>query len=152
MLSPLKTQRIWLDRINIALAHSAESGDQEKYETSVDLHLRKRPDALSFRIGLEMILTPAAGAHCRYNQISIKTVGIFELPNDTSEEYIKAVVPLNCLAILHGFARGVVAQITGLNEGGPVLLPTVNFEEALKEARAHKKPESKPANQSEGKD
>ena len=64
---------------------------------------------------------------------------MFELPADTSDETISQLVPMNCLAILHGFARGVVAQVTGLNDGGPFLLPTVNFVEALQKKSRKKK-------------
>ena len=141
MLSPLNTQRIWLEEINVKLSPRQTDCKTEEYDMAVDIDVRKKADALSFRIGLAMKMTPSDGASCRYKRIAIKTTGIFELPEDAPEDFVKAVIPLNCLAILHGFARGVVAQITGLNRGGPFLLPTVNFMEALQ----HKPKKTKPA-------
>lgn len=135
MWSPLKTDRIWLENIHISLAPISEADCAEQYDISVGVDIRKRSDALSFMICLTMELTPSPDAHCRYSEISIKTAGIFQLPEDTPEDFVRAVVPMNCLVILHGFARGVVAQITGLNQGGPVLLPTVNFVEALQQGK-----------------
>ena len=133
MLSPLSTRRIWLEEINIALSPQYTKGAQDDYDVKVDIKVRKRSDAQSFRIRLTMRFTPAEGKQCRYSRIAFKTIGIFELPDDAAEDLIKAVIPLNCLAILHGFARGVIAQITGLNDGGPFLLPTTNFHDALKQ-------------------
>ena len=135
MLSPLRTQRIWLEKINVQLSPELTESKAENYAMTAKIDVRKRSDALSFRIGLGLKLTPSDGAECRYSQIAINTVGIFELPDDAPEDLVKTVIPLNCLAILHGFARGVVAQITGLNDGGPLLLPTVNFVEALQQKR-----------------
>lgn len=133
MLSPLRTQKIWLEEINVHLASDHAETETEDYAVSINIDIRKKSDALSFRIGLGMEIVPSEGAVCRYSRIAIRTIGIFELPNDAPQDFVEQVVPLNCLAILHGFARGVVAQITGLNDGGPFLLPAVNFVEALRQ-------------------
>ena len=133
MLSPLKTEKIFLEKIDVRLASAFEEkeGDAD-YKLDTKISVKKRPDAWAFRIGLALTLTPNDDASCRYDRIAISTVGIFSLPDDAPEDFVKQIVPFNCLAILHGFARGIVAQVTGLNDGGAFLLPTVNFHEAVK--------------------
>ena len=140
MLSPLRTDRIWLEKLNVQLA--ADTGDESQiaddYALRVDVGVEKKSNAQSFRVSLALRLKPAEGKVCRYKQIEIKMVGIFDFPRDVPEAFVTQAVPVNCPAILHGFARGVVAQITGLNQGGPFLLPTVNFVEALESKRSRR--------------
>lgn len=132
ILSPLKAEHIWLERIEIAVTQGYENEGPEDYKVDVKMDVKKHEDALAWRLRLAIKLTPAPDFVCRYERIAIITMGQFELPADTPEELVRQIVPFNCVSILHGFARGVVAQVTGLNDGGPFLLPTVNFFEALK--------------------
>ncbi len=64
-------------------------------------------------------------------QITLK--GLFSLPNDTPEEDVQALVPLNGLAILYGIARGMVAQATGPTLHGALWLPAVSFVDLIGE-------------------
>ena len=132
IISPLNTEKIWLEKIDIRLAQTYDERQPEDYRVDVKVDVMKREDAWAFRIRLSLDLTPAPARTCRYERISISTMGQFDLPSDAREEFVRQVVPLNCLAILHGFSRGIVAQVTGLNDGGPVLLPAINFIEVLK--------------------
>ena len=102
------------------------------YDLIVEVSTRKKRDAMSFKVGLALTLKSVQGSPCRYKKLHIHLVGVFDLPEDTQEELVRQLMPLNCLAILHGFGRGVLAQVTGLNPGGPVILPAVNFVEVLK--------------------
>ena len=132
MLSPLKTEKIFLEKIDVRLAPAFEEKEESAdYKMGVKISVKKRPDVWAFRIGLALTMTPNDDASCRYERIAVSTVGVFSLPDDAPEDFVKQIVPLNCLAILHGFARGIVAQVTGLNDGGAFLLPTVNFHEAI---------------------
>ncbi len=133
MLAQLEPKRIWLESIDLRLS-ATPPGSEESYGISVSTSLRKKKDELSFLIKLGVKMSPASGCKCRYDSIEIGTAGVFEMPADTSEEVVKQFVPLNCLAILHGFARGILAQLTGLNPGGPLLLPAVDFVEVRKSA------------------
>lgn len=138
MLSPLKTRKIWLEKLEVVLEQDYTESETEDYSVDLKIDIRKKSNALAFRIALGMTMLPSDGAVCRYSRLSVFTVGMFELPADTPDEVVDQLVPMNCLAILHGFARGVVAQVTGLNDGGPLLLPTVNFAEALQEKSRRK--------------
>jgi len=139
-LSQLKTEKIWLEEIDIRLAKDFDEKGPEEYKIKVDIDTLKRKDSLNFRVRLAFKLTPVSGCLCRYDRISVTTMGQFSIPEDTPEDVVHRFIPLNCLAILHGFSRGIVAQITGLNDGGPFLLPTINFVDALKAQR--RKPKS----------
>ena len=135
MFSPLEPKKIWIEEIHVRLADEFEKSSSEDYRVEVNMEVKRKPDAVAFRIALGMTLDRAPDCECRYERIAVRTVGVFDLPEDTPEDLVNKLVPLNCLAILHGFARGVVAQITGLNPGGPFLLPAVNFVETLEKMR-----------------
>lgn len=137
MLSPLSPSIIWLDEIDIRYSNLTGAND-DKYDIEVDTGVSKRKDELSFRVSLEIRMFPANKSHTRYELIKAKVTGIFDFPPDTDVELVKKLVPLNCFAILHGYLRGILAQITGLNPGGPVMLPAVNFFAVMEQQRAKK--------------
>lgn len=139
MYTPLNTRRIWLEKLDIQLSDDFADSKSEEYKIDLKIDVRQKADALDFRIALGLVLRPSGDASCRYDRIAISMIGVFDLPSDTPAEMVHQLVPYNCLAILHGFARGVVAQVTGLNDGGPFLLPTVNFVEALQKKSRTKK-------------
>jgi preprotein translocase subunit SecB len=142
-LSPLKADHICLERLEIVLTPEYENDGPEDYKVDVKVDVKKHENALAWRIRLAVKLTPAPEFTCRYGKIAITTMGQFQLPDDTPGELVHQIVPFNCVAMLHGFSRGVVAQVTGLNEGGAFLLPVVNFFEVLKAQGAKRKPASK---------
>ncbi|MDO8586363.1 MAG: protein-export chaperone SecB [Armatimonadota bacterium] len=136
VVSPLKAERLWLERIEVILAQSYKDDKPDDYRVGLKVNVKKRKDALAFRVRLSIELTPESGCHCRYERIAIATLGQFHLPDDTPEETLRQLVPFNCVAILHGFSRGIVAQLTGLNDGGALLLPAINYIDALRIKKA----------------
>ena len=61
----------------------------------------------------------------------VEVVGIFGLPepDDAGDENAlrERLVSLNAVAILYGYARGVLTSATAVGTHGPLNLPTVNF-------------------------
>lgn len=109
--------------------------DMSKYESSLEIGTRKTRQHWDFRVSLGVVFTPKEGEACRFDVIRVELVGLFHLPDDFDEEMVQRLVPLNCLAILYGIARGVVAQSTGMMPGGAFMLPPVNFVEAVKQKK-----------------
>ena len=122
---------MWFESIAIELSSHDNVPDGQTYSFDVKTNTFKNEDALTFKVHLIFHMAPADEAVCRYDKINFEVVGIFDLPDDTDMSVVQQLVPANCLAMLHGFARGVIAQITGLNPGGPIMLPSVNFVEVL---------------------
>lgn len=140
MRSPLSPTAIRIEKVDIRLAGNVTGGRPENYEIDVKTGSRKKKDALSYRVSLDLTLNPMEGCACRYERIEVRASGLFDLPADAPLDLVQKIVPLNCWAILHGFLRGIVAQLTGLNPGGPVILPAVNFVQVAKD---HKKAASR---------
>lgn len=127
MFAQLEPKRIWLERLDIRLARAGTGAGEEDYTIDVSPKVWANKDRKSFKVRLPVTMKPAKDATCRYSKIEAVTTGVFDIAPDTPEDLVRQLVPLNCYVILYGFARGVVAQVTGLNPGGPFLLPALNF-------------------------
>ncbi len=127
MFAQLEPKRIWVDRLNIRLARAETGAVEEDYSIDVSPKVWASKDRRSFKVRVPITMKPAPDATCRYSKIEVFATGVFDIAPDTPEEMVRQLVPLNCYVILYGFARGVVAQVTGLNPGGPFLLPALNF-------------------------
>ena len=53
--------------------------------------------------------------------------GIFRFAPDVGEDTFVQLLASSAPAMLHGMARGILAQTTGLCVGGPFLLPALNY-------------------------
>lgn len=114
--------------------YSADVTRQVEFETSYDYDVYKSTEGQTFKISLSIRIKPVRNRkYFSYKKIEIKLEGIFSFPPDTKDEIIEKLVPLNCLAILHGLARGIVSSVTGNTQGGKFLLPTMNFVEEINE-------------------
>ncbi|GMW01040.1 MAG: hypothetical protein AMXMBFR84_21770 [Candidatus Hydrogenedentota bacterium] len=103
----------------------AEAGANFQLSFSV----RRRRNENVFKIPL-VLQVQIKEPHVCLVRLSLDAV--FILPKDYSEEEIRQYVPGVCLANLYSMARGIVAQSSGMFEGGPFLLPVVNMNELLK--------------------
>jgi len=135
VLTPLDTKVILVERLLVE-AGGRPDAPEDSFDIDVKPSIAKNRDGWAFRISLALKMKARIAAQARFRKVEITTVGYFELPADTPEETVHQLVPLNCFAILHGFARGIVAQVTGVNPGGPFLLPTINFVELMKREAA----------------
>ena len=109
--------------------------DQEtdSKQLTINLDFAKNPEKNEFLVTLGINLTPEGDpSHFRFQKLNVFCQGLFSLPDDTAEDLVRQLVPLNCWAILHGILRGIVAQVTGVTDKGIFLLPTVNFVEEFK--------------------
>ena len=132
MLSPLELKRVVLETLEIHASQkwepSAATTTSEDYVFGLDaVEVLQREDTLDFRITLGFRLRAVKDAVCRFEKVRVRLVGYFSLPTGTDESLVNTLVPLNCLAIMFGIARGIVGQATGFVPGGPLLLPPVNF-------------------------
>lgn len=53
--------------------------------------------------------------------------GIFIFDDGTSEETIERMIHLNCVSILYGLTRGIIAQTSAHTALGKIVLPSINF-------------------------
>ncbi|MCD4785382.1 MAG: protein-export chaperone SecB [Candidatus Eremiobacteraeota bacterium] len=114
--------------------YSSDVTRQVKFETDFDFEVYKSTDGQTFKISLSIRIKPVRNRkHCSYKKIEIKLEGIFSFPPGTEDKIIEKLVPFNCLAILHGLARGIVSSVTGNTQGGKFLLPIMNFVEKINE-------------------
>jgi len=128
-----------LSRLNIQQSDGERATDDERYDIKVDTDIKRDGEGRSYRVTLSVAMTPQEGTSCRFDRIEVGTGGIFDLPPDAPEELVKCIIPGNLLAILHGFARGIVAQVTGVSPKGAFILPAVNFVEALNRGKPRAK-------------
>ncbi|MCC6483816.1 MAG: protein-export chaperone SecB [Armatimonadetes bacterium] len=135
-LSPLEANRIWVERLDIRFAQELRAHDCSAYDLKIEPKAWKDASGVSYKVRLAFALRPREVDQCCYSKLDVAIVGVFTLPSDTDEAIRRNLIPLNCYVILYGFARGLVAQVTGLNPGGPFLLPAVNFMEVLRAQRA----------------
>lgn len=129
----------------------AEAEETPEYVVNSDYDLYshdEREDAYMVRLVVEC--KPPEERILRFKQISVAVWGIFTVSEDVEEDVVARLVPCNCLAILHGTARGIVLNATGSCPGGPFLLPTVNYIEIVQQkaeerADSEDEPEGEPA-------
>ncbi|MHB9108554.1 MAG: hypothetical protein ACYDCO_15970 [Armatimonadota bacterium] len=66
-----------------------------------------------------------------YQAIEITLNGFFSIKDGVPDELVKQCVPVLCVANLYSTARGIVAQATGMCEGGPYLIPVIDLHSLL---------------------
>ena len=132
MRSPLELQRSVLEILDIR-ANPLYTKDcaEESYNIKVATEVSKKPDSYDYRIKLGVRMSPPKDTICRFQRIEVEIIGYFNMPQDSDPNFVYQLVPLNCLAILYGIARGVVAQSTGLTRNGAFMLPAYNFVEHI---------------------
>jgi preprotein translocase subunit SecB len=133
LLAKLIPLKIWFDNLNIKLSDAGNVPKAQDYQFGVDFTVFKKNDSdHDYKVVLDFAMSPQRDAACRYEQVSFKAVGVFSIEDDTKEDLIKFLVPGNCLVMLYGYARGAIAQITGPNPGGSLFLPSINFDQVIK--------------------
>lgn len=138
--SPLQLERYRLEKLVIDFgdewlrAQESEPDDPRAYEARTDFDVYRAPEDERVLVRLAVESHPKTDAPPqRFNEVSIVVWGIFSLAAGTQEEAKQQLIPYNCVAILHGLARGVITSATGACVGGPFLLPSLNYVEVVKE-------------------
>ena len=67
MLSPLNTQKILLEKLEVVLEPNYTESRTEDYSVDVKIDIKKKSDAPAFRIALGVTMLPSDGAVCRYS-------------------------------------------------------------------------------------
>lgn len=146
MHSLLNLKHVCLEALEIRAAETVPPRGQatEDYSLRLEPLVEQKEGALDYRVFLGCRLRRKKDAICRYERVEFRLTGYFSLPLNTEESLVNQLIPLNCLAILYGIGRGIVAQATGLVPGGPLLIPPVNLvEEMAKQERRQARLEAK---------
>jgi len=147
--SPLQLKDYRLLKLMVEANDSFISKEDKEvtFEIDCDFDVYKAKIGLSFKIPLSLkVKAKKNRKYCNIKKIEILIEGIFDLSQDAQKELVTRVIPFNCLAILYGIARGIIAAVTGNIQGEQFILPTVNFNEIIKKkAQAQKKEEEKKA-------
>ena len=157
-ISPLRLEAYRLSDLVIAfndewfLGESTKADPADAYEVDADFDLYEMEDAGSYLHSLSVECIPRAGdVPRRFNRVSIVLWGSFSFDPDADQDLRDQLIPHNCIAILHGIARGLVSSATGSCAGGPFLLPIVNYMEMIErnsqeqsDEAAHQVPREEP--------
>lgn len=147
--SPLQLDRVDVTNLTVTFNEDALFagtlcvGDGlDQYDTSADFdvrHVEGEPRKHVVTLELRVRSKKEAGA-ARFTRLDVRLHAIFTPDPEFGEEVIRQVIPGNCIAILHGVARGVVLAATSSCAGGPFLLPVINYQDLIaKKARAMKR-------------
>ncbi len=134
VLSPLQLECCTLHRLLIEAdpsVHSEPEGGQNykvglAVDGAADEKGRRHKVTLSFRLE-----RPEDRPDQPLKRVEVDLEGLFALPDDAPQEMVDALVPGNCVAMLYGVMRGIVAQATGVTGPGPLWLPSVNVRALL---------------------
>lgn len=141
-VSPLNIQRIWFSRLCIDDG-GAESGNGP-VDIDIDFDLKRHKDKLEFLCVLKASFK-ASSQGTAYKLIEFDLTGIFSFSDDTEPETVNALVPHHLLVILHGYARGILHQLTSTSSIGPFVLPAVDYFEVVnKKVRESKRRNTSP--------
>ena len=124
--APLSLETINLRRLVIEGPSLVEpTSEPPMLEPDVDFDMLQAEEGWTFFVTLSLSYTAIDGD--ARDRIKIEIEGLFTLPEDTPEERVWQLVPGNCLAMLFGAARGIIAQSTGTTHRGAYCLPSMNF-------------------------
>lgn len=70
-----------------------------------------------------------------FYEIDVHVAGVVEMHSDFKHENREQVVQVNGLGLLYGSVREMVLNLTARSLFGPFCLPSLNFAEALKQAK-----------------
>ncbi len=136
MLSEMQLDEYWLEELHIVVAEAVdEDAPVGEYQISTDFGVLKAEEGHFFQVPFTVRIRPDPEADIkpRFERVVVSLRGFFSFPDDTSEDMVHRLVPANCLAILYGIMRGIVAQATGSTKQGAFLLPTLNIVEMVRQ-------------------
>ncbi|MBP8951578.1 MAG: protein-export chaperone SecB [Armatimonadetes bacterium] len=133
-LPPLLLDGIEVTRVSFQCPDQAPSGPPrgcavlDQYRVRVDFDVvTLNQERTRVRVPLALRFTAIAGKGAPFESVHIDMAGEFSATDPEEPESFRRLVPLNCLAILHGAARGLLLAATASCPAGPFVLPTVNF-------------------------
>ena len=134
MLSPLQLKDYRLIKLSLDANEdfNPEDGKEGAYEVVCGYKTFKAENKPSFWVVLDIsVKAKKQKRYCAVKKVTLKIGGVFDFPEDTSEEKIDDMVPYNCIAILYGISRGIVADLTGNIQGGKFILPVVSLADMI---------------------
>jgi preprotein translocase subunit SecB len=142
MLSPLRLNKIYIEKLLVRSCDEAPLIAARQDYRMVLSHRNLLPssgedDFLEKWLELRVRLTPSEPKNpvCAFKDIDIVVKGRFNFPAGISEKNRELLYPVNAVAILFGFIRGIVAQCTGMFANGSFLLPPIDVTKARKSNR-----------------
>jgi len=109
-----------------------DSADQYRINADFEVyHIEGEPRR--HLVTLQLVLKNRKEApRARFSRLEVKIEGVFSPDPAFDDEVIRRLIPGNCLAMLHGAARGIVMATTGSCRLGCFLLPAVNYQELMR--------------------
>ncbi len=105
-----------------------EEGKNSEVNILVDFDVLKAKDEPRFLVPMIFKMKPGKNKkYCSFKKIEVEIDGYFRLSPEATEEEERNLIPYNCLAIIYGLMRGIIANNTGKLPGGVIILPTMNF-------------------------
>jgi len=104
--------------------------DAYEVRANADWYATDEPQA--WMVQLTLRLKPKPGTVARFTRANISVQGRFVVSVGPPDQQVTQLLVYNAPAMLHGLARGVLAQVTGLCVGGPLILPAVNYLQLFK--------------------
>lgn len=139
MLSPLQLSAVRLERLVLrAAAPSPAPSETEDYRVTLshrELPLTSTSGAKRLQLRVRLMPDKKESSARSFDEIDIIVSGRFSFAEDATDKHRKMLFPLAAVSVLFGFARGIVAQTTGLFPTGTFLLPPVNVVAAAKRKR-----------------
>lgn len=144
---PLKIDQYFVDEIHIKANPEYREPKKDALEAilTASMSIKRRGKLPEFMITIELEVNKSK-ADFKVNPyyIFLKITGFFSFTKGADEQTIEKMIPLNGPAILHGIARGIVAQATANSLYDKFILPTVNFVEITRKQTGKKTGRNKP--------
>ncbi len=104
----------------------ADECADEDVHSQAEWHVVSADDRV-YAVGLRLDFQPKQREARRFRQVALSVAGMFRFAPDIGEDTFLQLLASSAPAMLHGMARGILAQTTGLCVGGPFLLPALNY-------------------------
>jgi len=139
MQALLNIDEYFIEELHVKVNPKYKKSKETKGEikTSVSIKRKGKEPVFMIQMSIQLNKTEKAFSSAPYYVFLILT-GFFSFVTGTDQEIINKMIGLNGPAILYGVARGAVAQATANCIHGKLMLPTVNFVEAMKRGTANK--------------
>ena len=138
VFSPMQLKIFRLNHLNIDVNTDYEPSVNKEgiYDSKVDFSIFNTEDNSFFRILLFIKIRARKNKkQCRLKKLGVEIEGIFSFPKDVDTKIIRQFVPFNCISILYGLARGIVANSTGNIKGGAYILPVADFIKTIRDKK-----------------
>jgi preprotein translocase subunit SecB len=130
MLSPLQLKYVSFTEVVVRDNPDGNFANAPELRTNVQVPVRLDTERV-WQLALHHQIKSNPGHNFAYD-CEFGVVGIFELAPDFQPKDLTRLLSVNGASILYGAVREMAFNITARFPKGPLLLPTLNFQEILK--------------------